>query len=358
MPQQKQLSWAQLRVGVLVLVSLTVLAVGIFFISGQIGILSRRYTLRTYLSTAGGVREGADVRLAGIAVGNVHRIRISPFTDPARAVEIQMRITRGFQDDIRGDSEATVATLGLLGEGYIDISRGSPAQPPIPDGGVVKSHEQADIKAIVQNTNDVISNLRVVSAKLGDITNQIGSGKGSMGKLIYDQALYNRMSQTTDALQKLVTRTEQGQGTLGKFMTDETIYNRSIEALNHLNQLIDKVQHGNGSMPKLINDPAVYNNLQQLTARANTLIDNINKGQGTLGKLVTDQQLYTRMNTTVDHLDTITARMAKGEGTLGKLSTDPTLYNNLSVSAQTLREFLTEFMKNPKKFLTLRLHIF
>ena len=50
--------------------------------------------------------------------------------------------------------------------------------------------------------------------------------------------------------------------------------------------------------------------------------------------------------------------MDQGQGTLGKLSTDPTLYNNLSESSQSLRDFLTEFRKSPKKYLTVKMHIF
>jgi phospholipid/cholesterol/gamma-HCH transport system substrate-binding protein len=49
--------------------------------------------------------------------------------------------------------------------------------------------------------------------------------------------------------------------------------------------------------------------------------------------------------------------MEKGEGTLGLLSTDKTLYDNLSASAKSLREFLTDFQKNPKKYLTVRVKI-
>jgi len=57
-------------------------------------------------------------------------------------------------------------------------------------------------------------------------------------------------------------------------------------------------------------------------------------------------------------VDTLTARIDQGQGTLGKLSTDPTLYNNLSESSQSLKEFLAEFRKDPKKYLVIRLHIF
>jgi phospholipid/cholesterol/gamma-HCH transport system substrate-binding protein len=57
-------------------------------------------------------------------------------------------------------------------------------------------------------------------------------------------------------------------------------------------------------------------------------------------------------------VDAITARIDQGQGTLGKLSTDPSLFNSLNESSQSLKEFLAEFRKNPKKYLTIKLHIF
>ncbi len=358
MPQQKQVAWAQLRVGILVTVSLVVFGVAIFFISGQAGFLTRRYTLKAYFSDAGGLREGAQVQLAGLAVGNVDRIRISPYPEPGRAVEIDMRVSRTYEDQIRADSEATLETAGLLGEKHVNISRGSPQQPRLPVGGVLKSHEEADIKKIVQNTNDVISNLRVLSAKFNDITTQIQSSRGSLGMLIYDRAFYNRLNQTAGSLQRLMAQVEQGQGTLGKFIYDETFYQRTTAAVDRLSQVVEEIQHGKGSLGKFISDPTIYDNVDRLVARANTLVENVNKGQGTLGKLATDPELYNRMNDTLDSVDRITERMKNGEGTLGKLSTDTALYNNLSESSRSIRDFLTEFKKNPKKYLSVRVRIF
>ena len=358
MPQQQRLNWAQLRVGTMVIISLAILAMGIFFISGQEGFFRRRYTLKAYVSEAGGLRQGAQVSLAGVAVGNVERIEISPYPERARAVEIVMRVARAYQDQIRADSTASIETVGLLGDSYVDITRGSPGQEVIADGGVLKTSEEADVKRVVQNANDVFINLRVLSAKLNDITGQIQSGKGSVGKLVYDQTLYNRLNKTTDTVDRMVTRVEQGQGTLGKLMADETLYNTTVATIDRLNKAIDDMQHGPGSLAKFVSDPSVYNNVNHLVTQANSLVDNINQGQGTLGKLAKDPQLYNRLNETFDHLDTLSTRMDQGQGTLGKLSTDPTLYNNLSESSQSLRDFLTEFKKSPKKYLTLKMRIF
>ncbi len=358
MPQRQQVSWAQLRVGVMVLVSLAVLAAAIFFISGQVGFLGSRYTLKTYFSGAGGVREGSEVRLAGIPVGNVARIRISQFTEPEKAVEIDLKISKRYQDQIRGDSLATLETAGLLGEAYVDISRGTSAKNVLGNGETVTGHEEPDIKEIVHNANDVVSNLRVLSTTLNNITTQVKSGEGSVGKLIYDQSFYNRLDATAANAQKIVQDVNQGQGSVGKFLKDEELYQRTVRTVNHLDEVINDIQHGNGSLAKFIQDPTVYNSVKEMTSKGNTLIDNINKGQGTLGKLVADDQLYTRLNSAVAHVNTITERMDQGQGTLGKLSTDPSMYNSLSASAKSIQEFLTEFRQNPKKYLTLHMHLF
>ena len=358
MAQRKQVTWAQLRVGALVIAGLIVLAAGIFFISGQVGFISSRYTLKTYFASAASLREGAQVRLAGIAVGNVNEIRLSPFTDPKRAVEIDMKIGKKYQDQIRTDSVATMETVGLLGESYVDISRGGPGKPVIPNNGIIQGEEPPDIKQVVQNTNDVISNLRVLSSTLNDITGQIQHGQGSIGKLIYDQAFYTHLNSTVDEAQKLMNRIDKGQGTLGMLLNDKTLYNRTLAAVDNVNRIMDHVQHGNGSVAKFINDPSVYNNVNQAAKNANTLMANINSGKGTFGKLVKDPQLYNRLNETMGHVDVVAKRIDQGQGTLGKLSTDPTLFNNLSESSVSLRDFLNEFKKNPKKYLTLHLHIF
>jgi phospholipid/cholesterol/gamma-HCH transport system substrate-binding protein len=358
MPQHERVQWAKLRVGILVIVSLAIFAIAVFFISGQEGFFTRHYTLTAYLASAGDLREGAQVRLAGISVGSVVKIRISPYTDKQRAVELDLKIARTYQREIRADSVASVNTVGLLGDSYVDITRGTGAQEPIADGGTVKTAERADIAAVMQNSNQVITSINSLSAKLEDITTQIHSGKGSVGKLIYDQSLYNKMDSTISGAQTLVDRADRGEGTIGKLMVDETLYNRTLGTLDRLDQVIDEVQHGNGSLAKFISDPAAYNNLNRLMTSGNTLIDGVNQGHGTLGKLVKDEQFYDRMNSTLSHLDTITARVDQGQGTLGKLSTDATLFNNLSASSQSLKEFLADFRKNPKKYLSIKLHIF
>src|SRR2546429_9848099 len=73
MPQRKQLTWTELRVGLFVMVGLSALAAGIFYATGQ-GILGPKYRLKTYLPEVSGLAKGATVRVDGVEVRNVESI--------------------------------------------------------------------------------------------------------------------------------------------------------------------------------------------------------------------------------------------------------------------------------------------
>ena len=89
MPSQKQLKWAQLRVGLTVLFASITLAVLTFLMSGTAGIFTPKMALRCYFDNAQGLRNGAPVRLQGVDIGNVTGVRVVP-NKPRTPVEITM----------------------------------------------------------------------------------------------------------------------------------------------------------------------------------------------------------------------------------------------------------------------------
>ena len=122
MPSQKQLKWSQLKVGITVLAASITLAILILLMSGTGGIFTRKMTLISYFDNAGGLREGAPVRLQGVDIGNVTKIMVVP--DPSRQlapVQVTMKVITKYHKNIRKDSVTTLSTAGVLGETYIDI---------------------------------------------------------------------------------------------------------------------------------------------------------------------------------------------------------------------------------------------
>ena len=358
MPQRKEITWGQLRVGLMVAISLVIVVTGIFMISRGVGAFSTHYYLKAYFPGAEGLRAGAQVDLAGVPVGNVDRIYLSNTSNPNRTVVVMMKVTRDYQDDIRADSVALVLTAGLLGESYVDISRGHPNQPVLRNGGEVIAREGPDIKQVVNNVNDVLSNLTALSSQLNDVTKQITTGKGTIGQFIYSAALYNELNDTVSKMHSMLTKVSEGQGTAGQLIASDTLANRLNSTLDRANQLMDQMQHGNGTLPRFLNDPSLYNNLNRDLTQAQSIMTGIQQGNGTLGKFYKDPELYDRLNRVAGNANTITERMVHGEGSLGLLSTNTKLYDNLSESMQALRDFLTEFKKDPKKYLTVHVRIF
>jgi len=211
---RKKLAWAELRVGILVIASFTILIIALLAISGGAGFFTPRYLLKTYFPSADGLRKGSLVWIAGIEGGNVVTVNITPSSDPNRAVEVVMQIQKQFEPMIREDSVAALGSIGLLGDKYIDISRGSANFKPLPPNGEVKGSSTADIRRIMQNSNDLVANLGDLVSKINQITQKIDQGQGTIGKFINDPALYNNVNSTVSEAQHLLQEIKSGEGTI------------------------------------------------------------------------------------------------------------------------------------------------
>ena len=358
MPSREKIQWAQLRVGVLVLVSLVAFAVAVISISGRVGLFSKRYELRTYMPSVAGLNVGAPVKVGGISIGNVKSLDLSPYPEPERAVQLTLSISAEFQGEIRSDSVASLERQGLLGERSVDISRGGPQGVILRDGEELTGDEGSDVKQIMRNTNNVLSNLRDLSATISGLTQQIEKGQGSLGKLLKDPEFYNHLKRMANSAETAIARLEKGEGTIGRLIADEALYEKMVSNVDRLDRILAKVEDGDGTLAKLINDPSVYDNLEKLTFQTNAFMARINQGEGTVGKLMTDPSLYNRMDRSFEAMNTVMARIEHGEGTLGSLSTDDSLFQNLNSATEEMRAFAQDFRKDPKKYLRIKFGIF
>ncbi|MGD0842000.1 MAG: MlaD family protein [Candidatus Acidiferrales bacterium] len=361
MPQQKQLTWTELRVGIFVLVGLLLIAVAIFYVTGS-GSLGAKYRLHTFLPEVDGLAIGAPVSLDGVQVGNVETILIAPATpgqpfDKDRSIEVIMRVSRKYQTDIRSDSQATLVTEGLLGDRYVDIARGS-SGVALTDGQEVPGAEETAIKQVVERSADVMANLSALSQQVGEMVNDLKHGQGTLGALLTDKTLYNNLNSTVNRANDMMAGLQNGQGTLGKLVTSDELYTKVNSSTGRLDDILAAIQQQKGSIGKLVYDPSVHDEAKEFLHNADGLLAGIRAGQGTLGKLATDDTLYTEYRDIGKNLTTATAKLDSNEGTAGKLFNDPQFYDNVTGLAGDMRLLIGDFEKNPKKFLTIKLNVF
>lgn len=360
MPSEKQVRWSQLRVGITVLVAIVTLCFLIFLMTGTTGLFTKKMILHAYVDDAGGLRVGAPVRLEGVDIGNVTGIQVVP--DPQRRlnpVKITMKITTKYAESMSKGCNIALATAGVLGEVYMNMDcRTSSGGGALQNGDVLVTQDEPQIQDVVRASQGTLQNLNALLKRVDDIISYIQSGKGSIGKIIYDPSLFDRANATVGQLQQITNQINSPNGTIGKLLNSDELYNKLNTSVDDVNKIIDQVNAGNGTVGKLLKDPTLYDNANKLVAGGNQLITDVNAGKGTLGLLTKDEAMAHKIDNTVTRLNDIMDRLDKGEGSAGKFLKDPALYDNTNGLLVETRSLISAVRQNPKKYLTIYLKIF
>ncbi len=359
MPSQQQVKWSQLRVGLTVIFASLVLALLLFLMSGTSGLFTHRITLISYFDNASGLREGAPVRLSGVDIGNVVNIRVVPDKDKqATPVEVIMKVSTKYGFNIRRDSVTSLDTAGVLGETFMDIDSSQAIDQPAKDGDTLKTSVHPDFNEVVRSGQSTLQNMDALLKRADRILAFAESGKGSLGKLIYDPTLYDRLSQTVAELNGMVDEIAKGKGSLGQLINSNDAYNKFVATLDKMNGVIDELQAGKGTAGKFLKDPALYDNANQTVANLKQVSQDLNAGKGTAGRLLKDEELAKKLDTTLTKLAALTTDLEAGKGSAGRLLKDETLYANSNKMLEETQELIKAIRQDPKKYLSIKLHVF
>ena len=363
MPQRRQLTWTELRVGLFVLIGLSVLAAGIFYVTSVGGgPLSPKYRLTTYLPEAGQLVRGAPVRVDGVEVGNVDSIRLLPRTgakapDRNKNIEVVMRLDRSYQSYILTDSTASLVTEGLLGNRYVNITRGFTGTP-IADEGVIPGTEEKAMKEVVARSAEVLGNLEALSTDVRELIAGVQQGRGTLGRLLTDEQAYRHLNNILAKSEAMVTDIQDGKGTLGKLVASDEMYSKVDKGLDNVNVMLADMRAGKGTLGKLIYDPTLYDQTKETMTNANSMLRDARAGKGSLGKFVTDDTLYDKLRETSANFASASAKLNENTTTVGKMFSDPRLYDNLAALTGDMRLLVGDFRQNPKKFLRIKVTLF
>ncbi len=407
MAMKKQVSVAEMKVGILVAIALVIVAALILQQNWGLAWFSQSVRAITYLHDVGGLKPGAPVWLAGIEIGHVRKVSIIPpevipgndviFKQLAelrkqiesvnpheptanqiienlqdrvrnlkadlRFVEVIMDIRSQYLNRISRDSEVAIESRGLIGDSFLQISAGTLGQPPIKRGDyfVIEGVKTAGFREIMTGANDVIANFGVLSDQVKNIAMKINPervGEG-LAQTIQDmQATMRQADNTFARATLLIEDLRNGEGSFGRLVSDPTLYQRLTESLEKFNKIADEIQNGTGTLPKLLNDPSVFDHANETLRKAEVMMDRIEKGEGTIGRLSKDQQLYDSTKKAIDRFTSLMDQVDRGDGTIGKLLKDPGLYNNLNQSSGEITKLIYDLRQDPKKYLTIRFRLF
>lgn len=287
------------RVGLFFLLGLALTWVTFETLSGGKVFKDQGYNVIAGFQSLKELKDGDEVRMAGVKIGEVEKTRLS-----GRRAEAVLRISPDYR--IKNDATATIVMAGLIGTNYISIDLGSANAPELQDGDEIPTKASPDLNAVMSQIGDLGKKLEGALGSLGGALSGDGSSPGVIQKI--DQ---------------LVTENR------------ESI----AKATNNLQQITDKVNTGNGTLGRLINDPKLHDELvatiteirsgaseaKTFLANAQSILDQVKGGKGAIGALVFDDKAGTDLKASIANFRAMSDKLANGEGTLGKLLSDDTM---------------------------------
>lgn len=357
MPERARVRWSQLKVGVVALTAFIILFVLVFLLTSSKGFFRHYEPLFTFMDDASGLADGTAVRLNGFTIGYLDRVELTNSTDPSKAVKFDMRVKPQYLSSIPVDSKVEISAANLLGDKFLNITRGK-SKETVKPGAVLPSVQGQDIPELMAQSANLLKSFQTIVNRVDNLLAGVEAGKGNIGLLLKDRELYDRMNGIASEGQKLLADVRNGNGTISKLIYSDELYKDIQSPLQRIDAMMADLQAGQGTAGKLLKDPALFNDAQQTLAEIRGLVTDLNSGKGTAGKLLKDDQLYQRLDTLVAKFNTTVDKINSGQGTLGQLMVNPQLYNSLNSMTGELQGLLKDIRANPKKFLTLRLALF
>jgi phospholipid/cholesterol/gamma-HCH transport system substrate-binding protein len=290
------------RVGLFFLLGLALTWVTFETLRGGKVFKDQGYNLIAGFESLKELKDGDEVRMAGVKIGEVEKTRLA-----GRRAEAVLRIAEDVK--IKSDAVATIVMAGLIGTNYIAIDLGTDAAPDLPPGAEIKTKASPDLNAVMSQIGELGKKLEGALGNLGGAFSGDGKSPGIIQK-IDTLVTENRESiaKTTANLQQITDKVNKGEGTLGKLINDPKLHDDLLITLGEIKQ-------GAADAKTFI-------------ANAQAIIDEVKKGKGAIGALVYDQKAADDLKASIANFRSVSDKIARGEGTLGKLLSDDTLYRD------------------------------
>lgn len=337
------------RVGLVVLVALIAFGVGVFMVGQRASIFTRKVDYRIRFASASGLTAGNSVRLAGVTVGNVIDVALSE-TPGDSTVTVTVSVERKMTSRIRTDTRASIKTIGLLGDKYIELQGGSAAAAEIAPGGEIPAAREADIEKLLAGGEGMLGDLAEIARSLKVILGRTEKGEGLLGEITsnseHGRELGSGLNQTLKQLSITLAKINAGQSLAGKLLADERYGRETGDALHAaiasasrvFGALSDDLRSGKGALPALLADAegkkkvyGLIDNLSNAGVSLARVSGDLDKGKGLLPVLLHDEEFAgdfrRRLNDLTLHLDSISEKLDRGDGAIGKLINDPGLYD-------------------------------
>ena len=252
----------------------------------------------------GGLDEKTAVRVAGVRVGRVTKIHL---VEGKALVEIELDRDVA----LRQGASASIESLGLLGEKYVELVPGPFGAPPLPDNSVIVGGVPVSFDEITKLARDIEVDIKEITRSLKD---SIGGPEGEE-RLV---SIVENMRVISEQVRAMVEANRMG--------VDATVANfrEFSSAMNELVARVDSLVASNEG-----NFSQGISNIREVSGKLETTADNLNQitsrikeGEGTVGKLVQSDEAHKNFNDALVAVKEGVASLNKALGAIGRTKID------------------------------------
>jgi phospholipid/cholesterol/gamma-HCH transport system substrate-binding protein len=290
--------------------------VGAFFVAsiGVLGLLIMRMEkfeifggssqnhLVTEFDQVAGLSLQSAIRVAGVKVGAVTTISLD-----GKKARVVLSLPKEFQ--VYRDASASLSSIGILGEKYIELDPGHPQAGLLPQDAAIPTTKGIGLDNIMESMGAIGQDIKSITAALNK---SIGGEEGRQ-----------KLDEIVDNIRVLT----------GEF--------RAMAQENHgaINATMANVQAMSGELKDRL--PKMAQQFEDLGKNLNAMV---NDGKPELTGLLQDvRKLTANLQSTSENVRSITDKLNKGEGTIGKLLNDETTINKVNLAVDNVNSMLGGF---------------
>jgi len=341
------------RAGLFVVIGGIIIILIILALGQRSHLFTRQYSLTASFENAGGLISGASVRVAGVNAGTVRRIQIVREPSGEAKVQLALSLGKAYQGDIRDDSVATIRSLGLLGDKYVEITLGSESAPPLPDGATIKTQDTVDYYQVADEARETFRRANEIAKEIIDVLSQLDKA-----------TLIKNLNAAAQSLSQILGNAEKGPSLLHSLAYDPELP-KSLDdlraAAKSLRVTAEEVESGKGGLGELVHGEKLSKALTDFADAVDSakgILKEVEKGEGAAHAVIYDKaerQSLDQLSAAIDKLNAAMSDIRDGKGSLGLLIADPSLWESLqrllsSANESSLLKFLIErsLKDNPK----------
>jgi phospholipid/cholesterol/gamma-HCH transport system substrate-binding protein len=335
----------ELKVGLLILAGVATIVYASVVVTGWRPGGGDSYGLDIYFDNAAGLLVGSPVQTAGVKIGQVEDISLA---------EGQARVRVGIfrRYALFADSTASIKSIGILGDKYVEVRPGTPGQAPLQHGDTIQLVlPGADLDSLIDSLSVILGDVRSVTGalrqtlgeeagreRLDSILNQINKATGDLSRITdaTNRQIDAILGNLTRFTANLDTIAAENKDALKSAIDNLALFSADLKDLTGRNRdTLEAIFHNLDVFSRSLasDGPQIAGDLKEILA----------ENKESLNRAITNlDRSFAKLDLTMTSIESVSQKMDKGEGSLGKLINDETTVEELNGALAGLNRFLTD----------------